>query len=280
MNILSLFDGMSCGQIAAERAGLKIDNYFASEIEKDAIFVAKKNYPNTIHLGCVKTVIAKDLPEIDLLIGGSPCQSFSIAGNGLGFDGKSQLFWEYVRLLKEVKPKFFLLENVVMKKEWQNVISNALNVEPVKINSSLVSAQNRPRLYWTNIKGVEQPLDKKILLKDILLDNVDKKFFLSEKAFEYMERERQPGKKRWEFHTNFLDGKAACLTANMFKGIPYGVIKELGRRLSPEECEILQTVPVGYTSGVSNTQRFKMIGNGWTVDVISHILKNINNIQK
>ena len=151
LNVLSLFDGMSCGRLALERAGIKVNNYFASEIDKYAIQVAKHNYPNTQHIGDVTKVKASELPKIDLLIGGSPCQSFSNAGNGTGFDGKSGLFYEYVRLLKECKPKYFLLENVKMKKQWQDIISKELGVEPIKINSNLVSAQNRERLYWTNI---------------------------------------------------------------------------------------------------------------------------------
>ena len=274
MNVLSLFDGMSCGQIALERAGIKVDNYFASEIDKYAIEVTKNNYPNTKHIGSVVDVKGIDMPDIDLLFGGSPCQSFSIAGDGSGFDGKSQLFWEFIRVLKEVKPKYFLLENVKMKKEWENIITEALGVEPIEINSDLVSAQRRKRLYWTNIPNVNQPADKGIILSDILKSSYNAKFDLSEKAIAYMSRLRS-GKPRWEYHKNPLNGKASCLTANMFKGVPYGVIKEKMRRLTPEECEELQNIPFEYTKFVSDTQRFKMIGNGWTVDVIAHIFKNL-----
>lgn len=176
INVLSLFDGMSCGQIALNKLGIKYDRYYASEIDKFAIAVTKKNYPDTIHLGDVRGVNGRDLPKIDLLFGGSPCQSFSNAGKGEGFEGSSGIFWEYVRVLKEVKPKYFMLENVKMKKEWQDIISKELGVEPIAINSSLLSGQNRPRLYWTNIPGVEQPEDKGIKLKDILEDDslVDK----------------------------------------------------------------------------------------------------------
>jgi DNA-cytosine methyltransferase len=169
INVLSLFDGMSCGQIALDQLGIKVDNYYAAEIDKYAMQIAKKNYPNTIHLGDVTSVYAQHLPKIDLLMGGSPCQGFSFAGKQLNFDDpRSALFFEFVRLLKECKPKYFLLENVRMKKEYQDVISEHLGVEPIMINSALVSAQNRVRLYWTNIPNITQPEDKGIVLKDIL----------------------------------------------------------------------------------------------------------------
>ena len=273
-NVLSLFDGMSCGQLALDALGIKVNNYFASEIDPYAMQIAKKNYPDTKHIGSVLDVKGSDLPRIDLLIGGSPCQSFSNAGDGSGLDGKSKLFWEFVRVLKETKPTYFLLENVKMKKEWEKIITDTLGVEPIAINSRLLTAQNRPRLYWTNIPNVIQPIDRGIVLKDILVDQVEEKFYLSDKAIDYMSRLRN-GKPRWEYHTNPLDGKSACLTANMYKGVPYGVIKELKRRLTPIECERLQSVPDNYTEGVSNTQRFKMLGNGWTIDVIAHILNEM-----
>ena len=213
MNVLSLFDGMSCGQQALERAGIKVDNYYASEINKYAIQVTMTNYPNTIQLGSVTEVDGYSLPKIDLLIGGSPCQSFSFAGkrNGMStkceiqiltlehylklkqegyeFEGESYLFWEYMRLLNEVKPKYFLLENVMMGEKWERILSKAIGVNPIEINSALVSAQNRRRLYWTNIgmkaaglfrdleSIIEQPKDKGILLKDILELEVDEKYF-------------------------------------------------------------------------------------------------------
>lgn len=179
MNILSLFDGISCGQIALERACIKIDNYYSSEIDNNAIKVTQYNYPNTIQIGDVTKIKYKDNKlytekgiyenKIDLLIGGSPCQGFSNAGKMLNFkDERSMLFFEYVRLLNEVKPKYFLLENVKMKKEWQDIITRYLGVEPIEINSSLVSGQNRVRLYWTNIPNVKPPQDKKIMFKDII----------------------------------------------------------------------------------------------------------------
>ena len=260
MNVLSLFDGMSCGQIALDRIGLPVTNYYASEVDKYAITIAKKNFPNTIHVGDVRDVKAEDLEPIDLLIGGSPCQGFSFAGKQLNFDDpRSQLFWEYVRLLKELKPKYFLLENVRMKQESMDVITEALGVEPIEINSALVSAQNRKRLYWTNIP-FDMPEDKGIVLDDILEDG-------------------------------FVDrNKSHCLDANYFKGGNLKSYFEKNRRqlvftstetnkkfrkLTPIECERLQTVPDNYTAGVSNTQRYKMLGNGWTVDIISQIFEGL-----
>ena len=162
MNVLSLFDGMSCGQIALNKLGIKYDNYFASEIDKYAIQVTQKNYPNTKQIGSVVDVKGEDLPNIDLLIGGSPCQGFSFAGKQLNFDDpRSKLFFEFVRILEETKPKYFLLENVKMKKEYYDVITDILEVEPIEINSSLVSAQSRKRMYWTNIPYIVKPKDKK-----------------------------------------------------------------------------------------------------------------------
>jgi site-specific DNA-cytosine methylase len=281
MNVLSLFDGISAGQVSLERSGIKVDNYYASEIDKYAIQVANKNYPNTIQLGSVSNWMDWDidLTSIDLVIGGSPCQGFSIAGKQLNFDDeRSKLFFDFANILNHIKmlnPNVkFLLENVRMKKEYQDVISEYVGVEPIVINSSLVSAQNRVRFYWTNIEGIEQPADRKLLLSDILEDFVDIKYHLTSEAMEYMSRLRN-GKPRWEYHTNPLNGKSACLTANMYKGVPYGVIRELIRKLTPLECERLQTFPDHYTKGISNTQRYKSLGNSWTIDVIAHIFKNL-----
>ena len=176
MNVLSLFDGVSCGQIALERAGIKVDKYYASEIDKYAIQITQKNYPNTIQLGDITKWKEWDIDwsSIDIVAGGSPCQSFSVAGNGDGFNGKSGLFFEFADIVQNVilhNPKaYFLLENVVMKKEWRDVISNIMGVEPIEINSNLVSAQNRRRLYWTNIENIKQPQDKGIYFKDVLED--------------------------------------------------------------------------------------------------------------
>jgi len=278
MNVLSLFDGMSCGQIALNRIGIEYENYFASEIDKYAIKVTQSNYPNTIQLGDVTKVEGKNLPKIDLLIGGSPCQGFSFAGKQLNFDDpRSKLFFEYVRLKNELQPKYFLLENVRMKKEYQDVISSYLGVEPIEINSSLFVPQNRLRLYWTNISFPLPEKNHSNLLSDILLnDDFSEltKLKLSENAINYMNRLRN-GKQRWFYHINNINGNAACLTSNMYKGIPYGTIKEKMRRLHPIECERLQTVPDNYTNYVSDSQRYKMLGNGWTIDVIAHIFSFI-----
>jgi len=389
MNVLSLFDGMSCGQQALERAGIKVDNYFASEIDKYAIQVTMANYPNTIQLGSLVNVDGYKLPKIDLLIGGSPCQSFSFAGKrkgmstkdeqeiltlehylqlkheGFEFEGQSYLFWEYMRLLNEVKPKYFLLENVMMGEKWEKVLSKAIGVKPIMINSALVSAQNRQRLYWTNIRlkpaglfgdlesTIEQPKDRGILLKDILEQDVDEKYFLSEKliagfishsnkkqiegcGFKFSPTDgnkksatiTNPGKNRMDDnyivhnmmprssnsgkggtgHLTRSDGKTYCLDTGNTNAVEIVAMRgrpnELGeniqqlesrndnktnchtsvqkdnlvvlksniRRLTPTECERLQTVTDGYTAHISDSQRYKMLGNGWTIEIIKHIL--------
>lgn len=432
INVLSLFDGMSCGQQALERVGIDVCNYFASEIDKYAIMVTQHNYPNTIQLGDVTKLDVSSLPKIDLLIGGSPCTNFSFAGkrkgmttktneeiftlerylelknDGYEFEGQSYLFWEYMRILNQVKPKYFLLENVLMSEKWEKILSKAIGVNPILINSSLVSAQNRQRLYWTNIglapsglfgdlhSIIEQPKDKNILLKDILEDEVDKKYFVSTKLIDRINKTKngekcfnndgkslclasvyykqgmdnqfiveQTNNKRLnetiEKHLNNLeagtlidsynkqihkdksntiiktvasannthivhstmkrngdpskggtghlsriDGKTYCLDTtqsfaveilggdfvrNNFRwrengksGTLLAQARQDGyggqslanitgniRRLTPIECERLQTVKDGFTSIVSDTQRYKMLGNGWTIDVIAHI---------
>jgi len=303
MNVLSLFDGMSCGQIALNRLDVKVDNFFASEIDKHAIKVTQHNHPNTQQIGDVTEVFGKDLPKIDLLIGGSPCQGFSFSGKQLNFeDPRSRLFFEFVRILKETKPKYFLLENVRMKKEYQDVISEYLGVEPIIINSSLVSAQNRVRLYWTNIPNVEQPEDKNIGLSDIL-ENVDdmnpsaiRGRRLVNKATILGRRLNADGK-REDYNkeipiTQCLEvratnrNKSNCLTTvakdNVLTSMDIGRHPDAFKKDLPfryyttkEYCR-LQTVPDDYFDGVaSQNQTRKMIGNGWTVDVIVHILKNM-----
>ena len=300
---LSVFDGISCGRISLERAGIKVEKYYASEIDKYAIKVTMANYPDTIQLGSVTDVKAENLPKIDLLIGGSPCQGFSSAGKQLNFDDpRSKLFFEYVRLLKECKPKYFLLENVKMKKEYQDVITAHLGVEPIEINSSLVSAQNRKRLYWTNIPGITQPEDKGILLKDIVehgyVDGeksycLDACYYKGGNLKQYFEKHRRQlvfyqnikdetsqSLRRYLKSTKALNEKANCMTATMYKGMASNGVTNIivdykYRMLTPVECERLQTVPENYTNHVSNTQRYKMLGNGWTVDVIAHILRCI-----
>jgi len=402
MNVLSLFDGMSCGRIALDRLGIKVDNYYASEIDKYAMKVSEANYPDIIQIGDVTKMNYEDLPQIDLIMGGSPCQGFSFAGKQLAFDDpRSALFFCFWRAVKHLKPKYFLLENVRMKKEYLDVISEYMGVEPIMINSALVSAQNRVRYYWTNIPGIEQPEDRGMVLRDILETNtsneylagenlqknykggnqlnpnyksqantihdtegksgticagthgyangyvadVDPKYYLSDKAIDYMNRgsNKYTGNKtRAEHYIKHESEKSKTLTANMHKGVPYGVIavdkekKQLTikeatkkgyttiedgdcfdmtfpnsktrrgrnmkdksncltaanydymryehsdedkevywRKLTPVECERLQTVPDNYTNHVSNTQRYKMLGNGWTIEVIAHILKNM-----
>ena len=288
MNVLSLFDGMSCGQIALNQLGFKVDNYFASEIDKDAMKIAKKNFPNINHIGDVTKVKGSELPKIDLLIGGSPCQGFSFAGKQLNFnDPRSALFFEYVRLLKETNPKYFLLENVRMKKESENVISEYLGVKPITINSSLVSAQNRVRLYWTNIPNVVLPQDKNILLKDIFESITDEKIYtepyykVNEKQLSYLGYVGNSPKQATKVFS--VEGKSVCLTAlGGGQGGKTGLYEipniKSCRKLTVTECEKLQTVPNGYTEGVSNTSRYKMLGNGWTVDVIKHIFGNMNEL--
>ena len=288
MNVLSLFDGMSCGQIALNRAGIKYDNYFASEIDKPAIKVTMANYPNTIQIGSVTEVKAENLPKIDLLIGGSPCQGFSFAGKQLNFDDpRSKLFFEYVRLLKECKPKYFLLENVKMKKEYQDVISEHLGVEPIRIDSSIVSAQQRVRFYWTNITVVGQPADKNIFLDSIIEHREDHKF-LPKTRLDYSNYNKLLVDKTIHNYTatqigqsrNFGNrinsrGKAFTLRAINPNGVidpDYNI-----REFTPLECERLQTVPDNYTEidGVSRKDRIFMLGNGWTIDIIAHIFKGI-----
>jgi site-specific DNA-cytosine methylase len=299
MNVLSIFDGMSCGRIALERAGIPVTNYFASEIKPHAIKVSVTNYPEIKQLGDISKLHVSKLNDgttfldaeirgglcdkIDLLIGGSPCQSFSNANQYVtdgtnGFDGKSKLFFEYVRVLNELKKQnpdlLFLLENVKMKPQWRDFISKELGVQPIELNSNQFGAQNRPRLFWTNIQVPVNLRSSELLVKDILVENPGDRYNLSEKAMAYMSRLRN-GKPRWDFHKNPLNGKAACLTANMYKGVPYGVIRELNRRLTPIECERLQGVTDNYTSCVSDSNRYNLIGDGWDIHVITHIFKNI-----
>jgi len=321
MSVLSLFDGMSCGQLALERAGIETDVYFSSEIDKYAIKITTKNFPETVHLGDATTFNLDSLPKIDLLLGGSPCQGFSFAGKQLAFDDpRSKLFFTYAHVLYYLREKnpdvLFLLENVRMKKEHRDVITKYLEVEPILINSKLVSAQNRERYYWTNIPGITQPEDKGIMLKDIVFTDAEDptvcmhnlyggfkekshRTFLeksptirtaaggghipsllhSEKAIKYMGRKVKGGRDHWDFkhHSDTANEKSAAVVANFFKGVPYNVLKDNGliRKFHPIECERLQTIPDDYTEGVSNTNRYKMIGNGWTIDVVAHILKNI-----
>lgn len=295
--VLSLFDGMSCGQIALNRAGISYGKYYASEIDKHAIKVTQHNYPDTIQLGSVTEIKGTDLPQIDLLIGGSPCQGFSFSGKQLNFeDPRSKLFFEFVRLIKECRPKYWLLENVVMKKEFEQVITEHLGVEPIKINSALVSAQNRERLYWANFP-IEQPSDKGIKLIDILEDTemidpsairgrrLNKATILGRRLNDKGKREDYnkeiPITQCLEVRATNRD-KSNCLTTvakdNVLTTMPIGRHPDAFKNNLPfryytikEYCR-LQTVPENYFDGVaSENQVRKMIGNGWTVDVITHI---------
>ena len=406
MNVLSLFDGMSCGRIALERLGIPIDNYYASEIDKYAIQVSQANYPDIIQVGDVTELDTSTLPKIDLIMGGSPCQGFSFAGKQLAFDDpRSALFFEFVRCVEELKPKYFLLENVRMKKEYLDVISEYMGVEPIMINSALVSAQNRVRFYWTNIPGIEQPKQRGIVLRDILETNASNEYLAGENlqknyrggnqlnpnyksqantihdtegksgticagthgyANGYVETISNKENKSYALtasypaarprrskakhektmvkvddinnlpnnvdyiydqndksykpktitidkqkkqltikeatkkgYTTIEDGdcfdmtfpnsktrrgrnmkhKSNCLTAANYDYMRYEHSDEdkevYWRKLTPVECERLQTVPDNYTNHVSNTQRYKMLGNGWTIEVITHILKNM-----
>jgi len=378
MNILSLFDGMSCGQIALNRAGINYETYYASEIDKHAIKVTQSNYPDTIQLGDVTRWREWDIDwsKIGLLMAGSPCQGFSFAGKQLAFDDpRSALFFVFVEIWRHIKSQnpnaYYLLENVKMKKEHELVISNYMGVHPIEINSALVSAQNRKRLYWTNIANepygffgdmecvIPQPKDKGILLKDVLESDVPDKFYLSEKMVKYFtqnsvkQKENGNGfsfsphvdleakgksittKEGSRMENNFIvasrgrnpenpksresslnteqmleprfDGKTNCITSVQKDNLVCEIMNEKAntltpdaylatgernrdengkailtsmcdrrlRRLTPIECERLQTAPDNYTKQVSDTQRYRMLGNGWTVDVIVHILKYI-----
>ena len=286
INVLSLFDGISCGHIALDKAEIPINKYYASEIDKYAIKVTNKNYPETINLGDVTTVSGELFTEkIDLLIGGSPCQGFSQAGKMKNFDDpRSKLFWEYVRILQEVKPKYFLLENVVMKQEWQDIISEALGVKPIMIDSSLTSAATRKRLYWTNIPGVGQPEDLGITFGDIRERDVPEgSIYYTDKGLDWIRRhEKRTGK------TLRIIGdsdKMQMLEASMYKKYSsqrfFGIEDTHGLRyITVTECERCMNVPDGYTDCCSNTQRYKQLGNGWEVNTITHIFRILKNVLK
>jgi DNA-cytosine methyltransferase len=361
MIVLSLFDGMGCGYEALKRAGIYVTKYYASEINKYAMQTAKKNHPDIIHLGDVQNWQQWNIDKPDLIIGGSPCQGFSFAGEQLAFDDpRSKLFFEMTDIIDYFKPEFKLLENVKMKKEFLEIITDFMNCgEPHFINSALVSAQNRQRFYWYNWDAPD-PLDRGILLRDIIEPTGQ---LLFEKEIAYMNREVNGGRNHWDFahHSDSTNPKSAAVVANFSKGVPYNVLvqqyprgKNKGfskameksptltsndfeqnvrigepirigtatdikghdynkriystegksptlnaasggnlepkvssdgvqyRKLTPVECERLQTLRDGYTEGVSNSQRYKMIGNGWTVEVIAHLLRYmpINDFQR
>lgn len=264
INVLSCFDGISCGQLALQRAEIKVDNYYASEINEDAIKVTKKNFPNTHHIGDVTNVTSAMLGKIDLLLGGSPCVGFSLTGHKLGFkDPRSNLFVHYHRLLTELKPKHFLFENVTMQKKHQDMISEYLQCEPVIINSSKFSAQLRRRLYWSNINFDVPTNNHPQQLNDIL---------------EYGKSDR---KKSLCLLAGYADKTVnPCDVNRYYTKYIHQLIPDSGnylehRRLTPIECERLQTLPDNYTSGIPDKERIRAIGNAWTVDLITHILKHI-----
>ena len=344
MKVLSLFDGMSCGRIALDQLGIPVETYYASEVDKYAIQVSQANYPDIIQVGDICDLDPKDYMDVDLMLAGSPCQGFSFAGKQLAFDDpRSALFFEFIRLLKAIKPKYFLLENVRMKKEFLQVISEQVSacypeitfgIEPLFINSSLFSAQSRQRYYWTNIPNIKQPEDRGIVLRDILETEPENFTKMSDKfvkrngdrncminqnkekasnlsAMEYVKNGRQG-----DYLACYDNGKP-LVVGGAFRGRAYdkdgkrmdkdgksvanqtkqmlelrkdnksNAITTVGkdsvvanedftwRKLTPLECERLQTVPDNYTNHVSNTQRYKMLGNGWTIEVIKHIFKNM-----
>jgi site-specific DNA-cytosine methylase len=288
MRVLSLFDGISAGQLALQRAGIDVETYYASEIDKYAIQVTKKNFPNTIHLGDITKWQEWDIDwsSIDLVIGGSPCQGFSFAGKQLNFeDPRSRLFFVFVDICHRVideNPKMkFLLENVRMKKEYQDVITQYMGVSPIAINSSLVSAQNRYRLYWTNIQNVSKPIDKQITFKDIIQDYADERYYYSDIVMDRLDVSEinLTGMVGYKSKGKEVD-KCGTLLARDYKGMSnqqYPTIKQNNRfrKPTPIEYERLQTFPDNWTEGISSTQRYKALGNSWTVDVITHIFKNL-----
>lgn len=290
MKVLSLFDGISCGMVALERAGIPVEKYVAYEIELNAIKISKKNYPQIEHCGDVTTADFTQYQGFDLLIGGSPCQDLSNykydRGDVKGLEGsKSNLFYHFVRALKECKPKYFLLENVAsMEQKWADVISEELGVQPIMINSALVCGAERKRLYWTNIPDVTQPEDKGIILNDIVIpaEQVPQKYWY-DKDFTYNGDEK---KVQCTLHINGhrnmkevynLNGKCNTLLCDGDGGNRQKKIYQAGkcRKLMPIEYERLQTLPDNYTEGVSDSKRYTAIGNGWTVDVITHIFKGL-----
>ena len=294
MNILSLFDGISGARIALEKLNIPITNYYASEIDKYAIQVSKENYPTIIHLGDIKDIKASDLPKIDLLIGGSPCQDLSNAQNGLGLKGeKSRLFYEYIRLYKELNPQYFLLENV--KNKWGDLMSDIIGVDFVEINSSLFSAQSRPRYYWTNIKFPPIPKQHhKEVLKDVIESSVDEKYYYNKEGLDEFVKlnltfDKSPTKdgivKLFDAPKNIindherqrriyaLNSKSPTLLARA--DTTKIVDGNRVRKITPLESERLQNIPDNYTSSCSDTQRYKMIGNGFNVNTIVHILKGL-----
>jgi site-specific DNA-cytosine methylase len=292
MNVVSYFDGISCGQVALDRANIKVDNYFAYEIDKHAIKVTQKNYPNTKQMGSVLDVDFKTLPKIDLLIGGSPCQGFSFSGKQLNFqDPRSKLFFEFVKALKELNPQYWLLENVVMKQEYQDVITNHLGVNPQKLNSAKTSAQNRVRLYWANFQ-ITEPKDQKIQLSHILesYEMPNKASILGRRLDE---RGRRQDYNKSVSITQCLEVRATnrdksnCLTTvakdTVLTTMPIGRHPDAFNKKLPyrnytkvERCRLMN-LPDDYCEDISLNQTVKATGNGWDVGMITHIFKELKN---
>jgi DNA (cytosine-5)-methyltransferase 3A len=293
MNVLSLFDGISCARIALDKLGISVDNYFASEIDESAIKISRNNYPEIIHLGDIRNINSSNLPQIDLLIGGSPCQDLSNAQNGLGLEGsKSGLFYEYIRLLKELKPKYFLLENV--KNKWGEKMSEIVGVPFLHINSAIFSAQSRPRYYWTNLS--HPPFPTKLndeTIASVLETNVSRVFYYDKNGLEeFIKTSAKNNKKTQDGIIKIFDLPKEIIKDNERQRRVYSIesksptilaradttkilIESRIRKLTPLECERMQKIPDNYTIGCSNTQRYKMIGNAFTVDVIEHFLKGL-----
>lgn len=292
MKVLSLFDGISCGMVALERAGIPVEKYVAYEIEPNAIKVSKKNYPQIEHCGDVTTADFEQYEGFDLLIAGFPCQDLSInKAEREGLKGnRSGLFWQAVRAIGEANPRFFLIENnYKMPDKDMRTISKTLGVEPILIDSSTLSGQQRKRLYWTNIPGVKQPNKKRVCVADIL-ENVTAENLINETTFNDKKRSAERCEKPLRIGTignggqgervYSVYGKSVTLTANGGgRGAKTGLylIGDAVRKLTPLEAERLQTLPDNYTAvdGITPTNRYKAIGNGWTVDVIAHIFTHL-----
>lgn len=289
MKVLSLFDGISCGMVAMERVGIPVERYVAYEIDKNAIKISQKNYPQIEHCGDVTTADFTKYQDFDLLIGGSPCQSLSIVQSKTRqhLDGKSKLFFEFVRAKEEMKPKWFLFENVAsMNVESKRVISELLGCEPVFIDSGTFSAQQRPRLYWTNIPvKLEGVTESPVVLKDIMQENVPEKYFYNHPLLD-VDMAKQVcatmDYKNHDIHKRVFNPSFKCHTLTTCGGgNTQKKVMDNGRvrKLTPTEYERLQTLPDGYTEGVADGHRYTAIGNGWTVDVIAHIFTGLKDKQ-
>ena len=304
-NVLSLFDGIGCGIQALKDSNVKFDNYYSSEVNRHAIKISTHNHPEIIPVGDVRNLIGKDFKGVDLIIGGSPCQNFSFCGTrkgmttkegieittlkqylqlkkeGFEFEGESYLFWEFVRLVKEIKPKYFLLENVRMDKKWENLISEILGVKPVKINSSRVVPQNRFRNYWTNIPTTV-PEDRSVQLSDFIRQAVTGVGFRGVKDPNKPIKNGKVGYTvRMQMRNDNIANAILTSLGNAESGSGTGhylTVDNMIKTLNVSDCEILQGLPKGYTDvpGVSKTQRIHALGNGWTVPVIAHIFNGIS----